>query len=79
MAVSMGLTLSPDKVFFTMPKQADALTPSAVANAKPKAESYRMPEGRGMFLLVQPSGAKGWHMATYSGRDRIFSNGFEQN
>jgi integrase len=43
-----------------MPKQADALTPSAVANAKPKAEPYRMPDGRGMFLLVQPSGAKWW-------------------
>jgi integrase len=43
-----------------MPKQADALTPSAVASAKPKAKPYRMPDGRGMFLLVQPTGAKWW-------------------
>lgn len=43
-----------------MPKLADPLTPSAVANAKPQAEPYPMPDGRGMFLLVQPSGAKWW-------------------
>jgi integrase len=43
-----------------MPKLADPLTPSAVANAKPKAEPYTMPDGRGMFLIVQPSGAKWW-------------------
>ncbi|HEX6558069.1 MAG TPA: integrase arm-type DNA-binding domain-containing protein [Longimicrobiales bacterium] len=43
-----------------MPALADPLTPSAVANAKPKAEPYTMPDGRGMFLLVQPSGAKWW-------------------
>ncbi|MGH8184746.1 MAG: tyrosine-type recombinase/integrase [Rhodanobacteraceae bacterium] len=45
-----------------MPKQAHPLTPSAVANAKPKAEPYRMPDGRGMFLLVQPNGARWWRM-----------------
>ena len=43
-----------------MPKQADPLTPSAVANAKPKADPYRMPDGRGMFLLVQPNGSRWW-------------------
>ena len=45
-----------------MPRQADPLTPSAVANAKPKAEPYRMPDGRGMFLLVQPNGSRWWRM-----------------
>src|SRR5690348_9915252 len=43
-----------------MPALADPLTPSAVANAKPKAEPYTLPDGRGMFLLVQPTGAKWW-------------------
>ena len=43
-----------------MPKLADPLTPSAVANAKPQPKPYRMPDGRGLFLLVQPNGAKWW-------------------
>lgn len=43
-----------------MPTLADPLSPSAVANAKPKAEPYTLPDGRGMFLLVQPTGAKWW-------------------
>jgi integrase len=43
-----------------MPKQADSLSPSAVTNAKPKAEPYKLADGRGMFLLVTPDGAKLW-------------------
>lgn len=43
-----------------MPKQADALTPSAVQNAKPKDKPYKLADGRGMFLLVKPDGAKLW-------------------
>ncbi len=59
-----------------MPKRADPLTPSAVQNAKPglnplwpvgdarrtpgASESFKMPDGRGMFLLVQPGGSKLW-------------------
>jgi integrase len=44
----------------TMPKRADPLTPSAVANAKPQAKPYKMPDGRGMFLLVNSDGSKLW-------------------
>jgi len=36
------------------------LTPSAVANAKPQAKPYKLPDGRGMYLLVRPDGAKWW-------------------
>lgn len=43
-----------------MPKQADPLTPSAVANAKAKSKPYKLADGRGMFLLVQPDGGKLW-------------------
>lgn len=43
-----------------MPKRVVPLTPSAVANAKPKDRPYKMADGRGLFLLVQPSGAKWW-------------------
>ena len=43
-----------------MPKPVKALTPSAVANAKPKAEPYTLPDGGGMFLLVNPDGSRWW-------------------
>ncbi|MFT3793033.1 MAG: integrase arm-type DNA-binding domain-containing protein [Rudaea sp.] len=36
------------------------LTPSAVQNAKPQAKPYKLTDERGMFMLVQPSGAKWW-------------------
>ncbi|MEO5622520.1 MAG: integrase arm-type DNA-binding domain-containing protein [Dokdonella sp.] len=36
------------------------LTPSAVQNAKPQAKPYKLTDERGMFLLVQPTGAKWW-------------------
>jgi integrase len=37
-----------------------ALTPSAVANAKPAAKPYRKSDERALFLLVQPDGSRWW-------------------
>lgn len=36
------------------------LTPSAVANAKPQAKPYKLADGRGMYVLVKPDGARWW-------------------
>lgn len=36
------------------------LTPSAVANAKPRAAAYKLADERGMYLLVKPEGGKLW-------------------
>ncbi|HJU07219.1 MAG TPA: Arm DNA-binding domain-containing protein, partial [Rhodanobacteraceae bacterium] len=36
------------------------LTPSAVANAKPRGSAYKLGDGRGMYLLVKPDGARWW-------------------
>lgn len=36
------------------------LSPSAVANAKPQAKPYKLADGRGMYLLVRPDGARWW-------------------
>lgn len=36
------------------------LTPSAVANAKPRAKPYKLADERGMYLLVKPDGARWW-------------------
>jgi len=38
------------------------LTPSAVANAKPQAKPYKLRDERGMYLLVQPTGARLFRM-----------------
>ena len=43
-----------------MPKRIEPLTPSATANAKPKAAPYKLRDGRGLHLLVEPNGSKGW-------------------
>ncbi|ABN90776.1 phage integrase [Burkholderia pseudomallei] len=39
------------------------LTDTAVKNAKPAAKPYKLTDGGGMYLLVQPNGAKYWRMA----------------
>ena len=45
-----------------MPKRVEPLSPSQVANAKPKASPYKLRDGGGLFLLVEPNGAKGWRL-----------------
>lgn len=36
------------------------LAKSAVTNARPSAQAYKLTDGRGLYLLVQPSGARWW-------------------
>lgn len=36
------------------------LTPSTVANAKPQEKPHKLTDGRGLYLLVNPSGSKLW-------------------
>lgn len=38
------------------------LTLSAIKAAKPLPKSYKLPDGGGLFLLVQPSGSKLWRL-----------------
>lgn len=38
------------------------LGPSAVHNAKPQAKPYKLRDERGMYLLVQPNGARWWRV-----------------
>lgn len=45
-----------------MPKRIPPLTPSQVQNAKPQAAPYKLRDGGGLFLLVNPDGAKRWRM-----------------
>src|SRR5687767_10045508 len=38
------------------------LTNTAVRNARPKAKPYKLADGGGLYLLVQPNGRKLWRM-----------------
>ena len=54
------------------------LTPSAVANAKPRATAYKLSDERGMFLLVQPNGSKWWrwkYRRPDTGKENLLSLG----
>lgn len=45
-----------------MPKLAKPLTDTQPRNAKPKAKPYKLADGGGLYLLVNPDGAKYWRM-----------------
>ena len=45
-----------------MPKLAAPLTDIEPRNAKPKAKPYKLSDGGGLFLLVNPEGSKYWRM-----------------
>jgi hypothetical protein len=40
-----------------------SLTDLAARNAKPQPKPYKLTDGDGMFLLVQPNGGKYWRLA----------------
>lgn len=46
-----------------MPKLATPLTDIQVKNAKPKAKTYTLADGGGMYLEVAPTGSKIWRMS----------------
>ena len=49
-----------------------ALSDAAVRNAKPAVKPYKLADGGGMFLLVQPNGAKLWrHKFRIAGREGL--------
>ena len=44
------------------------LTASQLKSAKPAIEAYKLSDGRGLYLLVQPNGAKYWRLKYRFGR-----------
>lgn len=40
-----------------------ALTHLAISKAKPQARAYKLTDGGGMFLLIQPNGSRLWRLA----------------
>jgi hypothetical protein len=40
----------------------NTLFATTVANAKPQDRDYKLPDGGGLYLLVEPNGAKLWRL-----------------
>lgn len=56
-----------------MPK---SLSDATVRNAKPKAKPYKIADGKGLFLLVQASGAKYWRLKYFfGGKEKLLALG----
>jgi len=53
-----------------------ALTDVLVRQAKPKDKSYKLVDGRGLFLLIMPTGAKYWRMRySWKGKENTLAFG----
>lgn len=53
-----------------------ALNNVQAKNAKPKEKPYKLTDGDGMFLLVQPNGSKYWRLKyRFNGKEKLLSMG----
>ncbi len=52
------------------------LNDTLIRNAKPKAKPYKLPREQGLFVLVNPAGAKHWRFAyVFQGKEKLLSLG----
>jgi hypothetical protein len=52
------------------------ISDTAVRKAKPEAKPYKMADGGGMFLLVQPNGGKWWRLKfRFGGKEKLLALG----
>jgi integrase len=59
-----------------MPKLATPLTDIQPRTAKPKDKPYKLADGGGLFLLINPDGSKYWRMAyRFAGAQRLLAFG----
>lgn len=53
-----------------------ALTDTTIKNAKPQDKQYRLTDGDGLYLLIQPNGKKWWRQDyRFTGKDKTLSLG----
>ncbi|MBI3867413.1 MAG: tyrosine-type recombinase/integrase [Verrucomicrobia bacterium] len=53
-----------------------SLSDAKVRNAKPRAKPYKITDGEGMFLLVNPAGSKYWRLKYhYAGKEKLLALG----
>ncbi|MEO8803140.1 MAG: integrase arm-type DNA-binding domain-containing protein, partial [Rudaea sp.] len=59
-----------------MPRLSTSLTDIQIRNSKPKATPYKLADGRGLYLLVQPTGSRHWRFRyRMGGRENMFAIG----
>lgn len=59
-----------------MAKESDKLSDMVVKNAKPKDKTYKLADGRGMFLEIKPNGGKYWRLKfRYMGKEKLLALG----
>jgi virulence-associated protein VagC len=53
-----------------------ALTDTVIRKSKAGEKRYKLTDGRGLFLLVQPSGGKVWHYKySFAGKEKLLALG----
>ena len=53
-----------------------ALTDISIRSAKPKEKAYKLSDAGGLYILVQPNGAKYWRLKyRVSGKEKLLSIG----
>ena len=56
-----------------------ALTDRTIRSLKPDTKPYKRFDGRGLYLLVQPSGGRYWRLKyRYGGKERLLALGVER-
>lgn len=56
--------------------QTNILTDSDLRNAKPQDKPYKLSDGEGMFLLVNPNGSRYWRMKyRHAGKEKLLALG----
>jgi integrase len=64
------------KIYTPIEVRAMKLTDTAIKKAKAEARPYKMADGGGLFLLVQPNGAKYWRLKyRHSGKEKLLALG----
>ena len=54
----------------------DKLTDTGIRQAKPTEKPYKLFDGGGLFLLVQPKGSKLWRLKyRFGGKEKLFAIG----
>ena len=59
-----------------MPKLATPMTAIQIKNSKPKEKPYKLSDGGGLYLLINPNGSKYWRMGyRFAGTERLLAFG----
>ncbi len=63
-------------IFFQKVCTPMSLSDTAIRNAKPSSNPYKLPDERGLFLLVHPNGSKYWRQKyRYEGKEKTLAHG----